>query len=420
MNHSSLRLLDATPSTIVLACDVSKADVHGYAELKGKSWRTVMVNSTEGLEEGLRRFKAESASKDIVVVLESTGSYHERLVRVARGLGLETAWVKTEAVAKMRPVVHGDEGKTDRRDPEVIHTLAARIIRHKIRELPVLYRQLREWHRVYEGAEDRMVQTKGILHTVLRRLFPDFDFSVDFLYGRSGKALATTYGANPHRIVADGRATFEAQLRHAVPRIQAKSLKRLWESAVKSVRHADADVADALELRVRQLFEDLTREQQRLLQAGVKLQELYLAARADDPRLPDAQRGVITRLHLARLLAETGPLSDFHSWRALMRYAGYNLREKQSGTYRGKTRISKKGRRLLRKVLNQTVLPLVRKDRLFGPYYHKKRGAGMAGAKAMTTVARKLLKFLWGWYRSGAAFNSERVFTSASQFVPAA
>jgi hypothetical protein len=302
----------------------------------------------------------------------------------------------------------------------VIYALGARIARHKVRELSATYRRLREWHRVYVAAEERVVEIKGALHTVLRRLFPDLDFGVDFLYGPSGQGLAKAYGFNPHRIVAESRTKFGTRLRRAAPRIQSRSLDRLWASAASSVRHADGEVADALELRVRQLFDDLGREELRTEEAGAKLEALYGEVRAEDPRLPDAQPGVITRRHLARFVAETGPLSEFSTWRALMRYAGYNLTEKQSGTFRGKTRIGKKGRRLLRKVLNQVVLPLVRKDRLFGPYYHGKRAAGMAGAKAMTTVARKLLKMLWGWYRSAAAFNPERVFTSLSAFKKAA
>lgn len=277
----------------------------------------------------------------------------------------------------------------------------------------MVYRRLREWHRVYEASEDRVVELKGAAHSVLRRLFPDLDFGVDFLFGPSGSALASTYGFNPHRIMADGPGKFRARLRRAAPRIQKRSLDRILASAALSTAHGGADVADVLEFRVEAIFEDLAREEQRMHEVAAKMEELYDEAREQDLRLPAAQPLVLTRFQLARLVAETGPLGDFATWRSLLRYGGYNLAEKQSGQYKGKTRITKKGRRLLRKVLNQAVLPLVRKDRLFGPYYHRKRAEGMAGAKAMTVVGRKLLKMVWGWYRSAAAFNPTRVFTSA-------
>lgn len=67
----------------------------------------------------------KAGMKKILVVAESTGRYHEVLMRTARRLGLETAWVSGEAVAKMRVIETNDTGKTDIKDPHVIHTLAA-------------------------------------------------------------------------------------------------------------------------------------------------------------------------------------------------------------------------------------------------------------------------------------------------------
>jgi len=146
---------------------------------------------------------------------------------------------------------------------------------------------------------------------------------------------------------------------------------------------------------------------------------LYEEACRCDPKIPHAYKGVITTFHLARIIAETGPLSDFDSWRKLMRFAGYNLCERQSGKYRGKTKISKKGRRLIRKVLNLIIFPLITKKGLYGQYYHRKKET-MPGTKAMVAVSRHFLKMLYGLYRTGNEFNSERVFTCESQVKLAA
>jgi hypothetical protein len=56
-------------------------------------------------------------------------------------------------------------------------------------------------------------------------------------------------------------------------------------------------------------------------------------------------------------------------------------------------------------------LPLVRRGQLFGTWYAQKTTIEkMPGKKAMTAVSRKLVKMLWGWSRSGQAFDSQRVF----------
>ena len=44
----------------------------------------------------------------------------------------------------------------------------------------------------------------------------------------------------------------------------------------------------------------------------------------------------------------------------------------------------------------------------------------MPGNKAMTAVARKVLKMIWGLYQSKEKFDRTRVFTCASQFQIAA
>ena len=104
-----------------------------------------------------------------------------------------------------------------------------------------------------------------------------------------------------------------------------------------------------------------------------------------------------------------------------MRFAGLNLRERQSGKYRGKTKLSKKGRTSLRNVLDQAVLPLVKKSALFGEYYHpKKEQDKVPGAKAIVAVARPFLKMLFGWYKSGQAFDRDRVFACETRYAMAA
>jgi len=121
------------------------------------------------------------------------------------------------------------------------------------------------------------------------------------------------------------------------------------------------------------------------------------------------------------LVAETGPLGDFASWRQLLRLAGLNLRERQSGKYRGLTKIARKGRPQLRRILNVMALPLVRTGHLFGAWYAEKTGQQkMPGKKAMTTVSRNVLKMLWGWYRSEVVFDPQRVFHCASEYRKAA
>lgn len=114
-------------------------------------------------------------------------------------------------------------------------------------------------------------------------------------------------------------------------------------------------------------------------------------------------------------------MSDYMSWRQMLRMGGLNLCERKSGRYVGQTKTSRKGRPGARVILNQIALSLVKRDRLFGPYYRRKIDVDkMEGKKAMTAVARKILKMIWGWYQSAAEFDRGRVFLCESMHRRAA
>jgi transposase len=409
----------------IFACDVSKDQINLYTELGKKRIELAFPNQSRRIEKELAELKKEALGNGyerIVVVAEATGNYHDSLLRAAKRLDLDTAWVSGEAVAKMRIIEFNDSGKTDLKDTRVIFSLArmGKTLKHRDFEEP--YSLLREWNRIYEAADVAVVETKGAIHSTLTELFPDFSFKKDFLFGASGEALIECYGGNPYRIIESGWQEYEIAMKQKAPRIRKGSLMRLHNDARSSaVNGLSNRHGSILELRLGQLWHDLHLYQGRKQEAREVMVKLYEEARQIDPRVPEARKGVITAFHLARILAETGPLSDFGSWRKLLRLAGLNLCERQSGKYRGKTKTSKKGRSLLRKILGQVILPLVKETGLYGSYYHRKKNQDkMPGTKAMVVVERRFLKMLFGWYRSGEAFDRERVFTCESQYEKAA
>ena len=426
MDFTVMRDVFATAhaDSVVLACDVHGDFITLYAKVRGVRVERVFRNRTDSIVEELEGMKAtarKAGIKYVLLVAEPTGVHHRVLMRVAEALGMETAWVSGEHVSKMRVVETNDTGKTDTKDPKVIHTLArmGKTLRH--RSLVEPYNLLREWHKTYDAAEDNVVAAKCALHNVVRAVFPDLGFSKDFKFGLAGCVLGRRYGFNPYRIGPMRPSRLSAALRKAGVRIQASTLEELVQRARVSAQKGPGErEATVLESRVVQLYEDLDLHQKRKEKAKAAMVELYREARKLDPKLPEGVHGVISTFYLARIVAETGPLSDFPSARQLLRFAGLNLRERNSGKSRGKTKISKKGRTLLRKVQIHMVLPMVREDAVYGEYYARLRKSGLPGTKAMTAVARHFLKVLYGWYRSGAAFDRDRMFTCESQYTQVA
>lgn len=425
MKRSATRKAKVTlDHTAIIAVDAAQEKWNVYTELGGVVIEAAHANRTDVVERelGALRDQARTAGcTQIVVVCEPSGGCEQVVLKTARRLGLETAWANPEVVKQLRMVESYDTGKTDPKDARTIFLLAQlqRTQTHRVLTGP--YALLREWHAMYGAAEAAAAAAKNAIHAQLTQVFPDFSFKKDFLFGPSGQALAACVQLNPYRIVKLGRRRFERALRKRAPRIQKASIERLWHDAELSVRHAvDPRLLAVQAHRLAQLCADLAREEARKAAIAQTMEALYAEAQALDPHLPNAERGVITTFHLARLIAVVGPLADFQTAQQLWRFLGYNLRERQSGKFRGQTRISKKGSSLGRQVIGHCLLPLVKRDRLFGPVYHAKRAQGMPGNKAMVAMMRRFVKMLFGWYRSGAAFDATRVFVAESQYRKAA
>jgi transposase len=315
-------------------------------------------------------------------------------------------------------VESNDSNKTDKKDPRVIGTLGKlnKVIRFRF--IGEDYLMLRKLHKIYDECDVAITSHRCRISKLLVELFCDYSFEKDFLYSNSGLALVEVYGCNPFRIVEDGYSVFCRKMKKTVPRIMPRSLERLWEDAGSSVlNEMPRGYVQVLEEYLYDRLDDYFKVLERKNRITEQMLAILEKLRQDDPLIPPPTPKVISDKNLARLLAETGPLSDFEHWRKLMRYAGLNLKTRQSGMFQGQNKISKKGRRLLRKVLHAIALPLVKKGCLYGTVYHKKKDeTKMPGNKAMTIVARQLLRKLYGWYRSGEAFDEQRFFTCKTRY----
>ncbi len=398
-----------------VSVDVHKDVLNFFFVIDGKEYTDDCRNRTDRVEKRLRSYLAivkKQGRKNLRIICEPTGQYHNILHRTGRRLGCFTCFVNAESVAKFRVVESNDSGKTDTKDPRVIQTLGrlGKVIKYRM--IGEDYLMLRKFGKIDDELERESTRLRCRLNVLLIELFCDYSFEKDFLYGNSGLALVEKYGCNPYRIVADGYNRFVRTMKKAAPRIRMTSLERLWKDAQSSVlNEIPGGYIEVMEDRLYQLMEDYLKQQERKEALGAHMMEILKRIREDDPKIPPPTKGVISARKLARLLGETGPLSEFDHWRKLMRYFGLNIRMRQSGKYTGQNKISKKGRPLGRKVLSQIVLPLVKKEGIYGDFYHGKKDIDkMVGNKAMTVVARQFLRKFYGWYKSGEAFDQNRFF----------
>lgn len=113
----------------------------------------------------------------------------------------------------------------------------------------------------------------------------------------------------------------------------------------------------------------------------------------------------------AILLAEIGDIAWYTQFSQLRKLAGLDIVRVQSGQFAGQARISKCGRSLLRWALYHAAMGLARttagRARL-ATLKAKRHGDRFAGFKAIVELAAKVLRIVWGVWRSGTPYDPLR------------
>lgn len=101
---------------------------------------------------------------------------------------------------------------------------------------------------------------------------------------------------------------------------------------------------------------------------------------------------------VATFFAEVGDIAKYRHPQQLVNLAGLSLKEHSSGKFKGQTRISKRGRKRLRKALFLAVRPLVTHNPPFKAlhhYYTNRSGCPLTKLQSLIAICCKLLRVLF-------------------------
>lgn len=113
--------------------------------------------------------------------------------------------------------------------------------------------------------------------------------------------------------------------------------------------------------------------------------------------------GVLT---LATIVAETDGFALIENQSQLVSYAGYDIVENQSGKFRGKTRISKKGNNHIRRALHMPALNMVRYEQNpFVELYKRVYERSKIKMKGYTAIQKKLLIIIYTLWKNEQAYD---------------
>ena len=371
MNYTqNQKISQVTEETLIVGVDIGSETNFARAfnwrgqELSKKVFR--FNNSQEGFQSFLaylNTYTTIASAKQIIVGCEPTGHYWFNLARYLEENNIKLALVNPYHVKQIKDLDDNSPKKTDLKDPKTIAKLVVDG-RYSYPYLPEgIYADLRE----AVSSRERIVKVLNAITNRIKRwlkiYFPEYLVVYKNFSAESGLTVLES-APLPQDVLRLGPEGVN-QLRRD-KKLRAVGMKRaltLVEAAHNSIGLPGGSCA-RMELQL--LLEDFRTKQSQLEKITEVLEEETLCVPYADKLLAIKGVGLIT---VAGFLAEVGDIRRFDSPKQIQKLAGLEVKENSSGKHRGRSSISKRGRKRLRKILFQVMLPMIQNNAEFGEIY---------------------------------------------------
>jgi len=372
----------------------------------------------EVLQWGLVQARAGGFAS-VVVACEPTGHRWRVLDETAAGLGLRLVCVQPMLVHRAREAEDFTRDKSDDRDATIIARLVAQLHCYLPERTSPAYARLRHLGVRRVELTTQLGAARQQIRDLLECAWPAALTAaaqpLDAISWRAAMQVAIDrIGASGElsELRRYGRTRFAAALRRELPRwggtrVTWRVAYGVYDAATDPARAAVGVTGQrrgALE-RVGFALADLHRLTAAL--ADVEDRMLAVLDELGLRRLAETIPGV-SAVGVAAILAEAGDLTRYGSARALVKHAGLCPRANESGAYTGQTRISGRGRPLLRVAAWRAVFGALRHNPVLAARYAKLTGRSdnpLTDAQARTALAASLLRQLHAVLTRGVAWN---------------
>ena len=365
---------------LLVGLDIAQAEhvVHvRHAHTRVVAPTLTIPNTTRGFAQlwaRVQQAQRATGCREVVCGLEPTGTYHQAIARFLEGQGADVVLISSSVAYWNRRTQDGTWDKHDRKDAANCAELLeqGKVLFYSQPDGPLA--ELRRLVKCLRRARVELAACKARWRTTLRPAL-----------GPMGEPL-------PNRLRAELPVVLQA-----------------WESAAPG---RPAVPQGRLPLGLATACADLG-AQVTAVQARIAALEAACTPLADRlPAYPLLRTipGVGPTVG-AILLAEIGDIGWYTKFSQLRKLAGLDIIRVQSGQFAGQARISKCGRSLLRWALYHAAMGMARtaagRARL-AAFKAKRHGDRYAGFKAIVELAAKMLRVVWGVWRSGTPYDPRR------------
>ncbi len=268
----------------------------------------------------------------------------------------------------------------------------------------------RELVRLQSNLTDAAARYKQEIRDLLIVLFPEFTQVFKDPIGPTALALLHAY-PGAAAIATVGIAGIAQLLQDVAPqkygRHTAERLVALAEQSCAS------PIAVSARGRCLQILIDQVRQAQASLRALQR--EITALLQRDDgvaglQSVPEFGPSTVSVLR-----AELGEVARFRGSAQVVAYAGLDVTVRESGKWKGKRKLSKRGSGALRRCLFLAALGSLRArtGSAFGAYYRALEARGLRGYRALMAVMRKMLVVAYHLLKHGESYDPAKVWRGA-------
>lgn len=414
MNYTqNSKIAQVTERTLVICVDIGSETNYARAfnwrgqELSKKVFR--FSNSQEGFQsfsDYLRNNQAIASAEQIIVGCEPTGHYWFTLAKYLKTQHINLALVNPYHVKQIKELDDNSPKKTDQKDPKTIAKLVVDG-RYSYPYLPEgIYADLREAVPSRERIVEELNAVTNRLKRWLKIYFPEYLTVYKKFSSESGLTVLET-APLPQDVVKLGADGINHLWREKKPRaVGIKRAQTLVEAAQNSIG-LDGGVCARMEMQM--LLEDYRVKE-------VQLEKVTAVLEAETLKIPYTEKLLsikeVELITVAGFLSEVGDIRRFDSPKQIQKLAGLELKENSSGKHRGRTSISKRGRKRLRKILFQVMLPMIQNNAEFREvyeYFTTRQKNPLKGKQAIIAAGCKLIRVFYTILKHGVDYDPQKL-----------
>ena len=411
------KIAQVTEKTLIIGVDIGSESHYARAfNWRGQEYSKKVFHFNDDVD-GYKAFKswvdthkARVGAEKVIVGFEPTGHYWFGFGRYVKLAGMMLVLVNPYHVKQIKELDDNSPKKTDHKDPKTIAKLVVDG-RYSIPYMPEgVYAELRQ----AISSRDRIVKEQNALTNRIKRwlkiYFPEY-LKVYTKFSAESGLLLLEVAPLPSEIVELGVDGITQIWRERKLRAVGKKRAETLVEAAKNSVGIEGGACAKLELRL--LLEDFRTKQEQMNQVTEVLEAEVLKVPHVEKLLAIKGIGIIT---VAGFLSEVGEIGRFDSPKQIQKLAGLELKENSSGKHKGQTSISKRGRKKLRKILFQAVLPLIRSNAEFADvyrYYTTRQKNPLKGKQAVIAVGCKLIRIFYTLLKKGVDYDAGRIRTDS-------